>query len=357
MLSRSLSDGVGKPGLVFAAILICLFANVNAIAGGNNQVVPPPKCEIYKVSPNDGIMAMTSYEVQVASAFFNNDKRLEALVNDWNSASCVFEDGRPKLSALVWGYGRAFSDGVDWNKAFGRIQELKKNYPRGGFVALAEASYWINYAWNARGEGYASSVTPDGWKLFQQRMEKAEKTLIESKPYASSLPGWYEQMILVQSTLHRSELERDKTFLEGAQKFKTFFPIYFTMIGYLTPKWGGSWETIDNFVKWSVDNTRSELGDTLYARLYWSVTGQLVEDESLFKSTKATWPKMKKGFEDMQAQYPQSNWNLNNFAKFACQAGDKQTFLKLRKKIADKIDPAAWGKPSLDLCETKFGYQ
>ena len=66
---------------------------------------------------------------------------------------------------------------------------------------------------------------------------------------------------------------------------------------------------------------------------------------------------MKLGFEDMMVRHPKSKWNLNNFAKFACMAGDSKTFLVLRKQIGKGVIDAAWPKnTSLDLCETKFGY-
>ena len=66
---------------------------------------------------------------------------------------------------------------------------------------------------------------------------------------------------------------------------------------------------------------------------------------------------MKVGFEDLMARHPKSNWNLNNFAKFACEAGDKKTFLALRRQIGKNVMGAAWqGSPNLDLCNEKFGY-
>ncbi len=71
----------------------------------------------------------------------------------------------------------------------------------------------------------------------------------------------------------------------------------------------------------------------------------------------SSWPKMKRGFEDLMERHPKSKWNLNNFAKFACLAGDKQTFLKLRGQMGKDVIDAAWPEnTSLDLCETKFGY-
>ena len=292
----------------------------------------------------------------LAGYFWGDARRLERTIDGWNIPSCVYFDGRPRLAALRGAFDAAFSREQDWTKIYARIQELKKQFPNKTFVALAEADYWIVYAWDARGNGYASSVTQDGWKLFRERLEKAEKVLLDSKDYASANPIWYDEMLTVQSALDRSGDEKTKTFLEGAKKSETYYPLYFTMLNYMLPKWGGSWATVDSFVQWSVDNTKDVDGNSLYARLYWSAYQGLRPEERLFKDTRASWPKMKKGFEDMMARHPQSKWNLNNFAMFACMAGDKKTFRALRKQIGKDVAEDAWqGSETLDLCEAKYG--
>ena len=309
---------------------------------------------------NDGPEALERVEDLVKLYFWHDENLLNEAANEWNNSSCVFDDGRPMLTALKDAFSKNFKEfntQPDWSQIASRLDELNKKFPDTAFVAIAEAVYWTEYAWNARGSGYASSVTPDGWKLFRERLEKAEKILLDTKPYSAQLPIWYDQMILVQSALDGPEDERDKTFLEGTRKFKTYYPTYFTMLNFLSPKWGGTWETVDNMVKWSVENTKEIDGNTMYARLYWSASGGLPKDVKLFKDTLASWPNMKSGFEDLMAKHPKSKWNLNNFAKFACIAEDKNTFLVLRRRIGKDVMVAAWSQyPSLDLCEAKFGY-
>jgi len=310
--------------------------------------------------PNDGPAAMDAFEDRVSLYFWHNGTWLEGVTNAWSDPKCVFDDGRPMLTALDAGYSsnfQQFKGTQKWDLILNRLKHLKAKFPNQAFVAIAEATYWTEYAWDARGDGLASSVTPDGWKLFHERLENAEKVLNDTKYYSSQLPAWYDEMILVQSALDRPAKDRDKTFLEGTKRFKTYYQTYFTMLNFLSPKWGGSWDTVDNLVQWSVANTKEIDGSSMYARLYWSASGGLLPGTSLFKDTRATWPKMKQGFEDLMARHPKSKWNLNNFAKFACMANDKVTFLKLRDQIGRDVVDAAWPpNTSLDLCETKFGY-
>ncbi len=319
------------------------------------QIQASQHCQVFPSNPNDGPEALNMFTAQVADFFWRSEDFLKREVNDWNIPTCVFDDGRPRLSALLDGYDQAFRNESDWSKSLARVDYLKKKFPNQAFVALAEVKYWIEYAWNARGGGYASSVSKDGWKLFRERLERAERILIDTKSYSADLPNWYSEMIIVQSALDRPEDERDQVFLEGVKRFPTFYPIYFTMLNYLSPKWGGTWRTVDNLVKWSVEHTKAEESNSMYARIYWAAAGD--PKVNLFKDTFATWSKMKHGFENLMVRHPKSKWNLNNFAKFACMAGDKQTFLKLRSQIGKDVIDAAWpDNTSLDLCETKFGY-
>ncbi len=308
----------------------------------------------------DGPAAVERVEDLVKLYFWHDEYLLKEAADEWNKRECVFEDGRPMLGALNDGFGNnfmEFNSQPDWSPIAARLKILKTEFPHSAFVVTAEAEYWIKYAWNARGGGYASSVTQEGWKLFHDRMENAEKVLLDTKSYSAQFPTWYQQMIDVQVALGRPAEEQNKTFFEGTQKFKTFYPIYFTRLNFLTPQWGGSFEAIDEMVNWSVQNTQEIDGKSMYARLYWALYPTLPKDVKLFKDTRASWPKMKDGFEDLMTRHPRSKWNLNNFAKFACMANDQKTFLELRRKIGKDVIDAAWlGNTPIDLCESKFGY-
>ena len=97
------------------------------------------------------------------------------------------------------------------------------------------------------------------------------------------------------------------------------------------------------------------------ARIFQTLSSRLIQENeefNLFRDSLATWPEMKRGFEDIIRRSPHSAWNINNFAAFACMAGDKQTFQSLRFRIGKTIMPDAWpSNYSLDLCEHKFETQ
>ncbi|HEY8119046.1 MAG TPA: hypothetical protein VIE91_07400 [Methylophilaceae bacterium] len=321
------------------------------------------RCRINGNIPNDGPAGESYQKDKMTQMLLDVPSPIDMYIKDWsrddqnNFSMCLFDDGRPWISTLRPAYEQSFDIFKDWSQALNQLNRNKIKNQKSASLALQEADYWIQYAWDARGRGFGSSVTDEGWKLFRERLLKAEKILVDTKPYSSDLPMWYDEMIVVQSALDRSPVERDKVFLEGAEKFKTYYPTYFTILNFLSPKWGGSWGAVDNLVTWSVNNTKETEGKSMYTRMYWAAYQGLPEGTKLFRDSYVSWPKMKAGFDDLMQRFPNSNWNLNNYAKFACLANDKKTFIALRKKIGTNIIPDAWTlDANQDLCDQKFNF-
>ena len=83
----------------------------------------------------------------------------------------------------------------------------------------------------------------------------------------------------------------------------------------------------------------------MYARIYWFAS-QREFDNDLFRGSKAMWPKMKAGFDDVIRRYPDA-WNLNHYAKFACLAGDRSKTREVLAKLPGEPIASAWEPASL----------
>lgn len=316
-------------------------------------------CDPISPKHNEGPAARYFTEAFVADDIINERFRaLAKKVNDWRNPGCVWADGRHRMSAFYWGVSLAFNQNSDWSMLAAKVKKLKEAYPKSDFTAVIEAEYWIKYAWSARGNGYGSSVTPDGRRLFRERLEVAEKILLEAKPYSMDFPIWYAQMIAVQGFLGRDGGVISSTFKEGVEKFNNFLSLYYAMSEFMLPKWGGSWVGYDSFVNWAVENTKATEGNSLYAYLYMIPVDEIYPGEDVFKVTKASWPKMMAGFDDLVKRHSNSYWILNNFAAFSCRAADKKKYIEVRKKIGPEVIEQAWKRPyTQDLCDSKFGYK
>lgn len=343
--------------IVICAFILMMFPSPSSYArqGTLNDIPDVVRCVVRPGTLNDGTPAMKKLIHYVSSALFQSFDNLRKVVNQWKDPGCVLDDGRPKMSALDAGLENAVSG--NWDVTLNRLDKMKKRYPKSAILALADAEYWYEYAWHARGNGVASTVSPEGWKLFRQRLQTSEQVLKESKAYASDLPVWYFLMLRVEFEQGRSQETILSTFKQAVERYKLFYPNYLVMVSYILPKWGGSWQAVDNFANWSVNYTRGELGDILYARIYWDVDEDMWKNRTFFTRTRVSWKKMKASFQTILNRHPKSYWDMNYYAKFACLAGDRETFLSLRKKIGKHVAVTPWYYLPIELCEEKFAGQ
>lgn len=297
------------------------------------------------------------YLAEIVAAFFANERfdKLEKLFDDWNSPTELRADGRWKLTAFDDGIQRQFHNADGWDAAYRRIQAWRAQSPKSRAAALAEAIYWLGYAWDARGQGFAATVTPEGWKLFAERLDKAEAALVESKAYAGDSPLWDYLYIEVGEGRSWPIPQLLEAFKAGYAKQKSFVALYSTTVTHLAPKWGGNWKLVDQFIKDAVTATKQAEGLSMYARLYMFAAECDCGDVEILRDTLATWPELKRSFEDLVRLYPHSGWYSNKFALYACLAGDKATYLDLRRRLGGATMPWAWPhNHSFDLCEHQF---
>ena len=94
----------------------------------------------------------------------------------------VFPNGIWKLhyiySGLVEIKGHATEH--DWTDRLAPLQQWIATKPPSIIAHVALAGAYITFAWDARGNGSSDTVTGNGWRLFNQRLEKAKSILDEN---------------------------------------------------------------------------------------------------------------------------------------------------------------------------------
>lgn len=212
----------------------------------------------------------------------------------------------------------------------GVLARWAQKFPQSKLLPLVDAAKLQGQAWAARGNDFASAVPGEGMQIFRERLLLAAKALQAAEPQGKESPIWYWVALTVAGSSGQPRPAFDALFKEGVTRFPYYQPLYRARMNFLLPQWGGSFDEVDRFIAQAVERTSQKEGDAFYAWLYMDVSIKL--DGDLFKDTRATWPKMKKGFEDMVARYPDT-WNRNLFATFACRVRDKETTARLLTEL------------------------
>ena len=282
-------------------------------------------------------------------------KSLDDLLEKWNTQEARDADGAWKLSGFTYALEYScYLGSKNWDKCFERIQYWKTVSPK--TAGLAEAKYWSDYAWNVRGGRYATNIDPYAMKLFSNRMKKAELALMEVNSIKKKNPVWYEIYLGIAIDTKRDYKFIKKVFDESVKGHPTYLPIYSVMSSYWVSPWEGreNWKELDNLINTATAFTFETDSDSNYARLYSKLAYNLKYSESIFQSSFVSWSKMKKSYDTIINKYPSPD-NLNTYAFLACQANDKNTFLKLWPRLGNYFNPNVWPHNySPDLCENKF---
>jgi hypothetical protein len=256
----------------------------------------------------------------------------------------VFYSGWPKLGIVyeqLNGPGSHVKD-IVWQEFIAKIEKWQKAYPQSPTPCIALGETYVSWAWNARGGGYADTVTEEGSRLMGERLKKARAVLEAA-----------EQLPVVDAELYRVKLtvalgqgwskdEMDVAFKKGVALAPNYLRLYEAKAYFLLPRWYGEPGEWEAFVKQAADARGGEEGDILYMAIARSQAW--TEKAEFFKKTSISYERMKRGFESSLRRYPDYVWDMNYYCYFACIADDQNQAKQLFEKIKGRWEGAVWSK-------------
>ncbi len=259
-----------------------------------------------------------------------------------------------KLSLLHSGVGRYLRTGSYSEAAWAEKESIAKRwiaaYPKSPSARIAYAAWLSSRAWSHRGNGYANTVRPQDWAPFKTGIEATRQYLEDNKQIASLDPEWYVEMEGVAKVQQWDDDRFQALIDEAMARYPTYYEIYFQAIEFYSPKWGGNATDIERFAAMAMERTRAREGKGLYARIYWYAS-QSIYDERLFTESLARWSTMRAGIDDVLKVYA-DEWNLQNFARFACLARDREKALELIERVRGPTYTDVWkGEENFQRCK------
>ena len=241
-------------------------------------------------------------------------------------------------------HGDKLKNPKQWEELEARIQRWIEAFPQSPAARVAMATTMLNRAWVYRGSGYANTVSEKQFSEFHAQIAKGKNYLLENWNLAALDPNGYLQLLVAKRVEKNGKIaDFEQTFAEATRKFPEYLPLYFEAMTNYLPKWQGSVEDLERFARKVMNSRDTRSGRMLYARIYWFASGSQYKDK-LFLQTKVHWGNMRAGFEVVVEDYP-DQWNINNFAKFACMAKDKPTTTRAFSMIKGNPVNDAWFSP------------
>jgi len=91
----------------------------------------------------------------------------------------------------------------------------------------------------ARGNGLAPTVTEEGWRLFNERIQQSQSILERAEKLPKLCPQWYSEMMIVGLAQSWDAGRMKDIFDRGIRSEPDYFYLYRQYANYLLPKWDG----------------------------------------------------------------------------------------------------------------------
>jgi hypothetical protein len=281
------------------------------------------------------------FRVQIASLFDKGSySELDALANQLRSQKLRFKGGAWRLNTFyrtLASQGSLTSTDAEWQARIARLEQWSKEIPASPTPRVLLARAYIRFAWKARGNGLANTVTPEGWKLFSQRVQSAHAVLDDAAKIAAGDPQWYREMQTVALAQGWGRAQVDALANQALANEPGYYYFATAQANYLLPKWYGKAGESEQYAEQVADRTGGADGDAVYF--------QIAQELNCCRRTQAlalSWPRVRQGFSALDQLYGSTNRQRNVMAYLALRAGDTQTAQQVFARIGNDWDESVW---------------
>jgi len=180
--------GTSASALRFTGLILLLVASRHDARALPTDGTPSNTAQVCASFGNEfdastDVGAFKDYGAAVAQLLQQEDfKKLDCIADAARSGKTTFAGGAPRLHIFYRGLsnidGHTTED--DWKDRIAELGRRVSASPESITARVALAKAYVNYAWNARGDGFSDTVSDSGWRLFAQRLAKA-KTILREK--------------------------------------------------------------------------------------------------------------------------------------------------------------------------------
>jgi hypothetical protein len=230
--------------------------------------------------------------------------------------------------------------------------QISKAFPNSSLALLLQTAHCTAWAWEARGKGWAGSVTDEGWKLFDERLKKAREladTGWRLDPLEPDIPA---ERITICMGLGEDRDTMELWFSRAMGADPHCFNACMTKALYLQPKWGGSEKEALEFGRWCVAHGNgADRIPTVLLNIYADLgrSGDVADgtDPSLWADVKSVYEKLLADKTLLQTNRADYLRDRADYLKAAVDAKKWKEASALIKAFGRDIDIEAFGGQAL----------
>lgn len=226
---------------------------------------------------------------------------------------------------------------------------LFRNWPHAAASYFIKTKFYYEYAWRARGGGYANQVRAERWKLFFARIKEAEAALDKAwvlDPKDPSIPTFMIQ-ICRSGQKPREEME---TWFRRAMQLDTnnYAACYYKLL-YLLPQWYGSRADMLSFGRECVASTNwGGRVPLILVDAHWNLARRLRSgpDRAQYWLRPEVWPDLHAAYEKFFQLNPKAQGYRAYYTRYAYWCHQWKDFLeqaRILKQSYEDVDYRFFG--------------
>jgi hypothetical protein len=232
-----------------------------------------------------------------------------------------------------------YAPDADWQAELYILEEWTRTFPESITARVAYANTYINWGWSARGSGWSHDVKNEEWDRFLDRARKGERALMDAKLLSARCPHWYYLMQRVALTFSWDREEYDRLFDEAVAFEPLYNSFYSAKANYLLPRWYGRQGELEDFLTETPKGIGGREATAIFYHAFTAVEPYLDQPET---TVRRFWPRIKQGYQSVEAVYHVTPEITNAQAKMAYAAGDREEAIAAFERIGEGWRKDVW---------------
>jgi len=318
--------------LALASMLVAASPRVLA-----QTTVAPTTEEPQDVSEHEGRLVHSVRAYLIAEQF----DELDRLADQFRREKERWPGGQWKLHTLYEALDAPHQTDKDTVEHLEHLRHWMAQRPESITARVALATSLKRWAWVARGNGLANTVSEEQWGLFNQRISEAQVVLEGSRDMKVMCPQWYEERMAVGLAQGWDGRQMQELFDRAVQFEPEYQFFYKSRTNYLLPKWYGGPDDAVKFAKKEADRLGGDRGD----RMYFEMATVIVKkgNGNLEKFLPGMdWARIQRGYQAMAAQFGLNRGEKNELAFMAWQFKDKGVAQQQFASIGQDWSEGVW---------------
>ncbi len=231
---------------------------------------------------------------------------------------------------------------------------LESAYPKATEPLVLKAKMYVNWAWQARGSGWANTVTPQGWTDMADRLTIANQAI--AKSYAND-PNDAEgptQMLSVELGQGKGRPIMEMWYTRAMTANPDGYEACSKKLYYLEPKWYGTPQEMIDFGRQCVKdgNWWGHIPFVLVDAH--QEVAEMVPNSSMYYQQAAVWMDVQSVYQPFLERYPEADWAKTAYVKWACRCNQWKTAVMLFDELGDRANVNEFnGKATYDYWRRK----